>query len=342
MSAWARGFAVCGLLLLFLIGSGMAAKRYGLGAMATPEQIAGWDIDVRPDGKGLPPGQGTVLQGEEIYVQQCAVCHGEFGEGVGRYPVLVGGEGTLTSDDPVKTVGSYWPYAPTVFDYIKRTMPFGAAQTLTDDQVYALTAFLLNMNDIVEDDFVADASSLPAVEMPNRHGFIPDDRPDVSLGDPCMRQCRDQVKIIGWARKLDITPGGGLTTPVASAVPGVEAERNDASRGKKVFNACKACHSLKAGEHTIGPSLHGLFGRKAGSIPGFLRYSEAMQEANIVWTEETVRAYLQAPSTYIAGTSMPFTGIQSDAQLDDLMRFLKQHTAETNARQKSLDQEENQ
>ena len=331
MYAWARGVAACSLLALLMIGSAMAAaKRYGLGALATPEQIAGWDIDVRPDGKGLPPGQGTVLQGEELYLQQCAVCHGEFGEGVGRYPALVGGEETLASDDPVKTVGSYWPYAPTVFDYIKRTMPFGAAQTLTDSQVYALTAFLLNMHGIVDDDFVADASSLPAVEMPNRHGFVPDDRPDVPLGDPCMTQCRDQVKIVGWARKLNITPGGGLTTPVASVASGVESTPSDAGQGKVAFNACKACHSVVAGEHKIGPSLHGLFGRRAGSMPDFLRYSEAMQEADIVWTEETVRAYLKAPSTYIAGTSMPFTGIKSDAQLDDLIRFLKQHTEEKN------------
>ena len=330
MYVWVKGFAACGLLALLMMGSAMAAKRYGLGTLATPEQIAGWDIDVRPDGKGLPPGKGAVFPGEEIYLQQCAVCHGEFGEGVGRYPALVGGEETLASDDPVKTVGSYWPYAPTVFDYIKRTMPFGAAQTLTDSQVYALTAFLLNMHGIVDDDFVADASSLPAVEMPNRHGFVPDDRPDVALDDPCMTQCREPVKIIGWARKLNITPGGGLTLSMASPAPGVESKSIASSRGRMALNTCKACHSLVAGEHKIGPTLYGLFGRKAGSMPDFLRYSEAIQEADIVWTEETVRAYLKAPSTYIAGTSMPFTGIKNDAQLDDLIRFLKQYTAEKN------------
>ena len=100
-------------------------------ATAKPEEIAGWDIDVRPDGQGLPPGKGTVKEGETLYMERCAACHGEFGESAGRWPILAGGAGTLASHDPVKSVGSYWPYASTVMDYIRRSMPFGNAQSLT-------------------------------------------------------------------------------------------------------------------------------------------------------------------------------------------------------------------
>ncbi len=108
-----------------------ASKPLGIGREAKPEEIAGWDIDIRPDGQGLPPGKGTVKQGEALYMQQCAACHGEFGESAGRWPILAGGAGTLASHDPVKSIGSYWPYASTVIDYIRRAMPFGNAQSLT-------------------------------------------------------------------------------------------------------------------------------------------------------------------------------------------------------------------
>jgi mono/diheme cytochrome c family protein len=107
---------------------GEAAKRLSIGREAKPDEIAGWDIDIRPDGQGLPAGKGTVKQGETIYMQQCAACHGEFGESAGRWPIISGGEGTLASEDPVKSIGSYWPYASTVMDYIRRAMPFGNAQ----------------------------------------------------------------------------------------------------------------------------------------------------------------------------------------------------------------------
>ena len=119
------------------------SKRLGIGREATPEEIAGWDIDIRPDGQGLPPGKGTVKQGEPLYMTHCAACHGEFGESAGRWPILIGGAGTLASHDPVKSIGSYWPYASTVFDYIRRSMPFGNAQSLSNDELYAVTAYVL-------------------------------------------------------------------------------------------------------------------------------------------------------------------------------------------------------
>jgi S-disulfanyl-L-cysteine oxidoreductase SoxD len=153
--------------------------HFGFGQPATAEEIAGWDIDVAFDGAGLPPGSGTVQQGEEIYAKFGAFCHGAKGEGnVG--PPLVGSIGSLTTDHPVKTIGSYWPYAPTLFDYIHRAMPADNPKSFTPDQVYALCAYLLYLNGIVPEDAVMDAQTLPKVVMPNHAGFTsPDPRPDV-------------------------------------------------------------------------------------------------------------------------------------------------------------------
>jgi cytochrome c len=151
----------------------------GIGYVASPAQIAGWDIDVRADGEGLPPGHGSVRDGEKIFAETCAACHGAKGEGK-LADRLVGGFGTLVTSKPVRTVGSYWPYASTLFDYIRRAMPFNAPQSLTADQVYAVSAYILYLNNIVTEDTVLDATSLPRVEMPNRNGLTsPDPRPDV-------------------------------------------------------------------------------------------------------------------------------------------------------------------
>ena len=198
------------LLLAAFLAAIVAVPALGgerpIGRVPTPEEIARWDIDARPDGLGLPPGRGTAREGEEIYLARCASCHGEFGEAVGRWPQLVGGQGSLTWDDPIKTVTSYWPYATTVFDYIRRAMPFGDAQSLTDDEVYAITAFLLASDGIIPEDFVVDAESLPKIVMPNADGFIDDPRPDVPVGEPCMKDCVAEVVIVGHARKIGVTP----------------------------------------------------------------------------------------------------------------------------------------
>ena len=195
---------------LLALTAGAAAEEppdYGLGRIATAEEIAGWDIDVRPDGLGLPPGSGSVLDGEVIYLEQCAVCHGDFGEGAGRFPVLMGGEGTLDSANPVKTIGSYWPHASTLWDYVNRAMPFGNAQSLSAEDVYAVTAYLLYLNDLVDDEFVLTRDNLADIEMPNSGGFIIEDpRPDVAVGEPCMSDCVDNVTILGRAKPLDVTP----------------------------------------------------------------------------------------------------------------------------------------
>jgi S-disulfanyl-L-cysteine oxidoreductase SoxD len=215
---------------LLLLCAGMVAAAstiacaepgyYGYGERATPEQIAGWDIDARgEDGVGLPPGRGGVHRGAEVYAEQCAACHGTFGEGEGRFPKLVGGAGTLRDDRPELTVGSYWPFAPTLWDYINRAMPMPAPHTLSADDVYALTAYILNLNDIVPNEFVADRESVPKVKMPNRGNFLwTDPRPD-TMAKPCMIGCVDpaDIKIASTAEGKKLTPRttGPLDTMLA-------------------------------------------------------------------------------------------------------------------------------
>lgn len=152
---------------------------YGLGRPATEAEVRAWDLDVSPDGTGLPPGAGTVPQGRLVYANQCARCHGPTGT-EGPYDRLVGGRDTLRTASPVKTVGSYWPYATTLYDYVRRAMPLDAPQSLTPDELYAVVAWLLHANGIIGEDDVIDATTLPLVHMPNRQGFVPDPRPDVA------------------------------------------------------------------------------------------------------------------------------------------------------------------
>ena len=204
--------AVVGLAMILAAGNCARAAEpgyFGYGTKATPEQIAGWDIDARGgDGAGLPAGNGTVHRGADVYAEQCAACHGTFGEGEGRFPKLVGGAGTLRHDRPELTVGSYWPFAPTLWDYINRAMPMPTPHTLSADDVYALTAYILNLNDIVPGEFVADRESLPKVKMPNRDSFTwTDPRPD-TMARPCMNECADPagIKIISTAEGKDLTP----------------------------------------------------------------------------------------------------------------------------------------
>lgn len=191
------------------VARGAEPGHFGYGTPATPAQIAGWDIDVRgEDGVGLPEGKGTVERGADVYAEQCAACHGTFGEGEGRFPKLVGGVGTLRDERPEPTVGSYWPFAPTLWDYINRAMPMPSPHTLSADDVYALTAYILHLNDLVPDAFVADRKSLPDVKMRNRNNFIwTDPRPD-TMAKPCMNACVDAagVRISSTAEGKSLTP----------------------------------------------------------------------------------------------------------------------------------------
>src|ERR1700682_958216 len=164
-----------------------AQSPYGIGRPATPAEIAGWNIDVDRHGNNLPPGSGSVSHGREVFDQQCAACHGAKGEG-GIGDQLVGGQGTLATPKPVRTVGSYWPYAPTLFDYIRRAMPQNAPQSLSNDDVYAVSAYILNLNGLLPADATLDARTLSAIKMPNRSMFVGDPRPDVK-NPACVTGC---------------------------------------------------------------------------------------------------------------------------------------------------------
>ena len=190
----------------------VTAKKLNIGREATAEEIAGWDIDIRPDGHGLPVGKGTVKDGEPLYVERCAACHGEFGESAGRWPILTGGEGSLATHDPIKSVGSYWPYASTLIDYTRRAMPFGAAQTLTNDELYAITAYVLYLNDVIKsDDFELSDKNFRTIALSNESNFIDDDRETSERAfwkpSPCMSDCAaGEAKVTGRARVIDVTP----------------------------------------------------------------------------------------------------------------------------------------
>jgi cytochrome c len=196
------------------------AKPLGLGAPATAGEIAGWDIDVRQDGKGLPPGKGTAARGEAIFLDQCAACHGDFAEGRDRWPVLAGGRGSLKDDRPEKTIGSYWESASTVFDYVRRAMPFGNAQSLSNDNLYAVVAYLLQMNDVIQDpDFELNQNNFTSIKMPNADGFYDDDRETTEKqfwhAKACMKDCKAEATITKRAAILDVTPD-------SKSAPGVD------------------------------------------------------------------------------------------------------------------------
>lgn len=188
-----------------------ATSPLGLGRIAMPEEIDAWDVAVLPDGTGLPEGSGDVETGESVFGENCASCHGDFAEGLDSWPVLAGGTGTLTDPRPVKTVGSYWPHLSTVFDYVHRSMPFGGAQTLSADDTYAITAFLLYSNGLVEDDFVLTKENFTEIVMPNAGGFYPDDRPTTEYplfsAKPCMENCRTAApEVTKRAVEINVTP----------------------------------------------------------------------------------------------------------------------------------------
>jgi len=329
---------------LTALGTVASAQTYGLGREALPEEVAAWDIDIRPDGLGLPVGQGSVLDGEEVFLELCASCHGDFAEGAGRWPPLAGGIGSLASEDPLKTIGSYWPYLSTVWDYVHRAMPFGDAQSLTDDEVYAITAFLLYMNDIVLDDqFVLSNENFGDIEMPNADGFIPDDREQSPLWGPrevCMTDCAESVEITMRANILDVTPddaaarearegGGDVVEEAAVEDTAVEEGGIDmalAEMGEGLFRQCAACHQIGEGAvNRTGPVLTGIVDSQTGQVDGF-RYSNPMQalaEEGHVWTVEELHAYLENPRAFLRGTRMAFRGVEDEGERAAIIEYLR-------------------
>lgn len=327
-----------------------ADAKLGLGREALAEEIAVWDIDVRPDGTGLPEGSGDVMTGEEIFAESCAVCHGDFGEGVGRWPVLTGGFNSLTKDRPVKTTGSYWPYLSTVYDYINRAMPFGNAQSLQPDDVYAITAYLLYMNDLVDEDFTLSRENFAGVEMPNAEGFYMDDRAETEIpvftGEPCMEACKDTVEITMRAAVLDVTPDETAAAEAAAdtaedeaaapeseaapdAAPASESDGHAAidpalvEAGEKVFKKCKACHQIGDGaKNRTGPQLNNVVGREVAAVDGF-KYSKTLDAMEGVWDEEALSAFLANPKAYAKGTRMSFAGLRKPEDLAAIIAYMK-------------------
>lgn len=328
-----------------------AGDKLGLGRAALPEEIAAWDVDIRPNGAGLPAGSGDVLYGEEVFVDKCASCHGDFAEGVDNWPVLAGGFDTLGDKDPVKTVGSYWPYLSTVWDYVNRSMPFGEAQSLSADEVYAIVAYMLYSNDLVDEDFVLSDTNFAEFEMHNAHGFVIDDRPETEYAiwraEPCMQDCKDRVEITMRASILDVTPEETAAestekseaAEVAAAAPAEEKEAavspavvNEAeaspelvAAGKKVFRKCKACHQVgPEAKSRSGPHLNNILGRGIGAIDGF-QYSKAFRkagEAGKVWDMEQLVSFLANPKKSIKGTKMSFSGLKKQKDIDAIIAYL--------------------
>jgi S-disulfanyl-L-cysteine oxidoreductase SoxD len=180
------------LAVLMLAAGAMAGEPrpdVHYGKPISEADLAAWNIDIRTqDGTGLPAGRGSVAQGKQVYEAKCVACHGEDAKGGAMYATMVGGIGSFTTNTRVLTPGSIYPYAPILFDYIRRAMPMNEPQTMTNDEVYAVSAYILNLNGLVPADAVMDAKSMPAVQMPNRNGFIVDDRPDTKAVR-CMKDC---------------------------------------------------------------------------------------------------------------------------------------------------------
>lgn len=331
-----------------VLATAVSAESFDLGRPATEGELSAWDIDVRPDGLGLPDGSGDVPTGEEIYSERCAECHGDFGEGIGRWPAVAGGQGTLTRPRPVRTIGSYWPYLSTVWDYVHRAMPYGAAQTLTTDETYAVTAYLLYLNDLVEYDFVLSRENFIDVRLPNEANFMDDDRAAAEFpefaADPCMTGCKGRVEITMRAQTLDVTPEGaraadlGETAEAArenNAPEQMEEEEPSAdvspdpalvAVGKGVFRRCAACHQVGDGaRNRVGPVLNGIVGRAAGQAKGF-RYSPALGDAaagGLIWTPDNLRAFLASPRDFLKGTRMSFAGLTSEKDIEAVIAYLK-------------------
>lgn len=313
------------------------AGTYGVGRVALEEEIAAWDVDVLPDGRGLPEGRGDVFTGEEVFVEKCASCHGDFAEGVGNWPVLAGGFDTLANKDPVKTMGSYWPHLSTAWDYINRSMPFGEAGTLSADETYAIVAYLMYSNDMVDDDFELSRENFTEVQMYNSDGFVLDDRPELEYAEwqaePCMQNCKETVEITMHATFLDVTPDEGGETAMNDATSAATSTPSDGgvdpvlvAAGEGVFRQCKTCHQVGDGaQNRTGPVLNGMVGRTIGSVDGF-RYSGVFQEANTageVWTEENLAAFLADPRGAMSGTKMSYRGVGEEADIVALIAYLK-------------------
>ena len=325
------------IIFLCSIYSISYSQTLGLGRAATNNEVSAWDIDIRPDGKGLPVGSGSVIIGEELYTDNCSSCHGDFGEGIDRWPELAGGFDTLDSEDPVKTVGSYWPYLSTVWDYVHRAMPFGNAQSLNNDEVYAITAYILYLNDLVDEDFELSHVNFEEINLPNEENFYLYNRENLentTYNNRCMQNCKKVAMITKRAVVLDVTPEEDMTEnnnldkndniQIASFDPNLVKE------GEKVFKKCKACHRIGLdAKNGTGPHLNNIFGRVAGELRDYKKYSKNIKklgQEGLIWNNETLISFLENPKRYIKGTKMNFKGIKKSDELDALVEYLAAST----------------
>lgn len=265
------------------------ALRYGFGTPASAIEISGWDIDVRPDGAGLPDGRGSVAEGQAIYDAKCATCHGTFGEST-DYMAIAGGVGSLASDAPMRTTGSKLNYATTLFDYIRRAMPFNAPKSLTTNEVYALTAYVLNLNDILPADAVLDRRALIAVRMPNRDGFTTqhgfmrvDGRPDTHA-TACMTNCTSDVRLLSQIPEYARDSHGDIAEQTArgrASVATARVETTGAAAGSAAMElatraGCLACHGISKG--IVGPSFADVSRRYRGDAGAAAKLARKVRE----------------------------------------------------------------
>ena len=256
-------------------------------------------------------GSGSVIIGEELYTDNCASCHGDFGEGIDRWPELAGGFDTLDSEDPVKTVGSYWPYLSTVWDYVHRAMPFGNAQSLNNDEVYSITAYIMYLNDLVDEDFELSNVNFEEINLPNEENFYQDNREDLentTYDNRCMQNCKKEAIITKRAVVLDVTPEEDMFLIIIILMKMILSKLsalmlNLVKDGEKVFKKCKACHRIGLNaKNGTGPHLNNIFGRVAGELEDYKKYSKNIKklgQEGLIWNNETLISFIENPKKYI-------------------------------------------
>lgn len=331
-SKWILAVAVAGLCGAGIALAATVQKDYHIGRAATPAEISGWNIDVRGDGVGLPKGQGSVGQGEKVYDAHCAMCHGTFGDS-NQYMQLAGGVGSLKTDTPQSTVGSLLNEASTLFDYINRAMPFPHSKALTPDEVYAVTAYVLNLNNVVPDDFVANSETLPKVEMPNKDGFerfwalsyvTGKGKPDTD-NTTCMHDCAKDVKVVnaipaagvkalygdiadnfrGLATMNEAAPLADQLVAAASGAAGEASSSAHAPLELIQKYSCSACHSVD--QKIVGPAFRDVAQKFKGNPDA----------------EKILIQAIRSGSTGVWGSAaMPPQTAPSDADLESIVKWV--------------------
>ena len=357
MSEWGMRAALAGAVLPMICAGAVwaqtsdGARLTDLGTPATAEELEAWGPIVGPDGEGLPAGGGTAAEGRALYDRRCAACHGPTGQ-EGPDDRLAGGQGSLAGDGARKTVGSYWPAATTLWDYVNRAMPFNQPGSLSTDEVYAVVAYVLYLNDLVGEDDPVDAATLPRVEMPNRDGFVPDARPDVEAAFEAARRSPAAAQgpaatggpaVAATEPAEPPTAAGGAAGAAAepaeppaptrraapSAEPRAAAQSSpasvldgvftsaQASRGERTFrDVCAACHDT--GEFSGGRFRISWVGRPVGDL--FDTISTLMPEADPGSLSPAeyaaIVAYLLQVNGYPAGDAALPTNVRALGQLE--------------------------